>query len=90
MYEHYTAGKVSKYEVISSPYFPVFGLNTEIFSVVSVFGPNTGKYGPEITPYLDTFYTVSKNIVLQLSPEYSQGNVIWMSKVVQNSQTFKR
>ena len=21
-------------------------------------GPNTGKYGPEITPYLDTFHTV--------------------------------
>ena len=33
---------MSKYGVISSPYFPVFGLNT-------------GKYGPEITPYLDTF-----------------------------------
>ena len=26
---------------MSGPYFPVFGLNTE-------------KYGPEITPYLDT------------------------------------
>ena len=23
-----------------------------------VFSPNTGKYGPEITPYLDTFQTV--------------------------------
>ena len=22
-------------------------------------GPNTGKYGPEITPYLDTFHTAS-------------------------------
>ena len=30
------AWKVSKYGVISGPYFPVFGLNT-------------GKYGPEIT-----------------------------------------
>ena len=27
-------------------YFPVFGLNT-------------GRYGPEITPYLDTFHAVS-------------------------------
>ena len=27
---------------ISGPYFPVFGLNT-------------GTYGPEITPYLDSF-----------------------------------
>ena len=24
-----------------------------------VFSPNTGKYGPEKTPYLDTFYAVS-------------------------------
>ena len=35
---------MSKYGVFSGPYFPVFGLNT-------------GKYGPEKTPYLDTFYT---------------------------------
>ena len=34
---------VSKYGVVSGPYFPVLGLNT-------------GKYGPEITPYLDTFH----------------------------------
>ena len=40
-----TASKVSKYGAISGPYFPVFGLNT-------------GKYSPEITPYLDTFYAV--------------------------------
>ena len=25
----------------------------------SVFSPNTGKYGPEITPYLSTFHVVS-------------------------------
>ena len=41
----FTAWKVSKYGVISGPYF-------------SVFSPNTGKYGPEITPYLDTFHAV--------------------------------
>ena len=28
-----TAWKVSKYGVISGPYFPVFGLNTEVYSV---------------------------------------------------------
>ena len=38
-----TAWKVSKHGVISGPDFPVFS-------------PNTGKYGPEITPYLDIFY----------------------------------
>ena len=44
--DFHTAWKVSKYRVISGPYFPVFGLNT-------------GKYGPEIIPYLDTFCIVS-------------------------------
>ena len=46
-----TAWKVSKYEVISCPQFPVFGLNTEIYS------RNT-KYGLGTTPYLDTFHAV--------------------------------
>ena len=37
--------KVSKYGVISGPYH-------------SAFGVNTGKYGPEIAPHLDTFHAV--------------------------------
>ena len=41
-----TAWKVSKYGVISGLCFPVFS-------------PNKGKYGPEITRYLDTFHAVS-------------------------------
>ena len=48
---------MSKYGVISGPYFPVFRLNTEIYSV-NLFSPNTGKYGPKITPYLNTFHAV--------------------------------
>ena len=39
-----TAGKVSKYGVISGPYFPVFG--------------------PEITPYLDTFHAVTDTTMI--------------------------
>ena len=35
--------------VFSGPYFPVFS-------------PNTGKYGPEKTPYLDTFRVVEKMV----------------------------
>ena len=35
----------NKYGVISGEYFPVFS-------------PNTVKYGPEITPYWDTFHAV--------------------------------
>ena len=36
---------MSKYGVFSGPYFPVFS-------------PNTGKYEPEKTPFLDTFHAV--------------------------------
>ena len=49
--------KVSIYGVISGPYFPVFGLNT-------------GKHRPEITPYLDTFYD-SALAVEAAVPRYS-------------------
>ena len=45
MFNKYTAWEVSKYGVFSGPYFPVFS-------------QNTGKYGPEETPYLDTFHAV--------------------------------
>ena len=57
----YIAWKVSKYGVISGPYFPAFGVNTERYEVskyLSVFSPNVGKYGPEITPYGETFHAV--------------------------------
>ena len=47
---------MSKYGVISGPYFLVCGLNTETYGVNSVFSPNIGKYGPEITPYFHTFH----------------------------------
>ena len=42
----FTTWKVSKYRVIYDPYFPAFGLNTEIYRVITL----------EITPYLDTFH----------------------------------
>ena len=46
---------MSKDGVISGSCFPVFGLNT-------------GRYGPEIAPYLDTFYAV--NFKFQIYYEY--------------------
>ena len=51
--EIFTAQKVSKYRVFPGPYFPVFGLNTE-------------KYGPEKTPYLDTFHAVFPSEILKI------------------------
>ena len=41
---------MSKYGGFSGPHFSVFGLNT-------------GKYGPENTPYLDTFHAVKQFII---------------------------
>ena len=58
---------MSKYGVISGPYFPEFS-------------PNTGKYGPEITQYLGTFHAVShkKTITLHASffSEYQHENIV--------------
>ena len=44
-----TSVKSVQYQVFSRLHFPVFGLNT-------------GKYGPEKTPYLETFHAV-KNLI---------------------------
>ena len=42
-----------KYEVFSGPYF----LGRTEYGEIE-FSPNVGKYGPEKTPYLDTFHAV--------------------------------
>ena len=61
-----TAWKVFKYGFISGPYFLVLGLNTSEYSTSEyvwilnlLFILKTGKYGPEINPYLDTFHAVT-------------------------------
>ena len=47
--------KNSKYRVFSGPYFPTFGLNTNIYEQRSVFSLNAKeKYGPKKAWYLDT------------------------------------
>ena len=50
LFTTFTTLKVSKYGVFSGPFFLVFGLNTERYSV--------GNYEPEKTPYLDVFHAV--------------------------------
>ena len=42
---------MAEYGVISVPYFPAFRLKT-------------GKYGPEITPYLNTFHAVTTFLII--------------------------
>ena len=77
---------MSKYGVISGPYFPAFGLNMERYFVfsrirteygeISVFSPNAGKYGPEITSCLDTFHVV---LVIRLANRIKYYN-FWFSQ----------
>ena len=54
-----TAWKVSKDGDFSGPYFPAFRLNTERYFVSLRIQSECGKYGPEKTPYLDTFHAVT-------------------------------
>ena len=60
-YTKITAWKVSKYRIFSGLYFPVLRLDT-------------GKYRPEKTPYLNTFYAVKlKN---QIAKAWNVWNLI--------------
>ena len=68
---------MSEYGVISDPYFPVFGLNT-------------GKYGPEITPYLDTFHAVFILLSINLFSQNLQVGVIKLTIRGFRKQTKKR
>ena len=54
-----TAWRVSKCGVFSGPYFPVFRLNT-------------GKYGPEKTPCLDTFHAMKISLLLKIPIRFSR------------------
>ena len=39
--------KSIRYQSFSGPFFLTFGVNTEIYRVMSIFSPNVEKYGPE-------------------------------------------
>ena len=60
-----TAWKVSKYGIFLVHIFPLLD-----WYYRSVFSQNAGKYGPEKTPYLDTFHAVDFNETLNKLPNY--------------------
>ena len=64
---------MSKYGVFSGPYFPVFS-------------PNTGKYGPEKTPYLDTFHAVNRLSIQK--PIFSLLRVLFIKDAGDNHNFF--
>ena len=45
-------------EKLNMHYVKSIQIQSYFWFVFPVFSPNTGKYGPEIAPYLDTFHTV--------------------------------
>ena len=48
--------------IYQNDYVIYFYLEISLSTDLSALSPNAGKYGPEITPYLDTFHAV--NIVI--------------------------
>ena len=44
-----------------------------MFKYGVISGPNREKYGPEITPYLDTFHAVKQKIIVPLRDRMPEG-----------------
>ena len=49
--------KIGSKEIKLGSQVKVLGVEVDTL-YLSIFSPNAGKYGPEKTPYLDTFYAV--------------------------------
>ena len=58
---------MSKYGVISNPYFPAFGLNTERYEASLRIQSECGKMRKRTTPNTDTFYAVQIAKVMRKS-----------------------
>ena len=65
----YLTLKVSKYRGFTDLYFPIFGLDTEIYRVNLRIQSEYKKYGPEKSPYLDTF-TSCLGLIIPLFLDY--------------------
>ena len=50
--------KCPNMECLLACIFPYLDWIRRLTEYISVFSPNAGKYGPEKTPYLDTFHAV--------------------------------
>ena len=67
-FSHVTTQKVTN--------LPSEGETIKYILVLSVFNPNTEKYGPEITPYLDTFQAVMAERIISQIFKFQWCNVI--------------
>ena len=89
----YHCVKSVQIQSFSCPYFPALGLNMEIYGVnlriqsESVFSPNAVKYGPEKTPYLDTFHAVYHSVKSQ-QPLFARSKNLWWFRCLQIEDFF--
>ena len=63
LYKRFTAWKVSKYGVISGPYFPAFGLNTERYEVFGHFSRSGSLKNCMFSYQWTVSYTIETSIV---------------------------
>ena len=59
---------MSKYGVTFGPYFPVFRLNTGIYSVSLLFSPNTRNYSPKLRVL--ALFTQGRTILLDITQKH--------------------
>ena len=67
---------MSKYRVFSGPYFPLFRLNTEIYSSSLGIPFEFGKYGPDKIPYLNTLHAKELQVLSSLSLLFNLYSII--------------
>ena len=63
---HFATLKIVHTRNFSGPYFPTFGLNTEIYRVNIRIQTEYGKIRTRKNPNKDTFYSVLTGLVQQL------------------------
>ena len=61
-------------------------MRTEYGDLLSVFSPNTGKYGPEKTPYLDSFHAVLITKKEKLVGQYLSKTLSSLAEVTEKTE----
>ena len=81
-----TAWKVCKYGVISGLSFLHSDWIWRFTPYISKFSLNAGKYGPEITPYLDTFHAVR---IYQITIRFNQSLILLVYLILKDISLLK-
>ena len=80
--ENITVWKVSRYGVISGPYFPVFGLNIEIYSVILRIQSEYRKIRTRINSVFGHFSIENMFFTVVSWQKYIDLKIIWNSRAL--------